>query len=135
MRVAELTEQDVLGYLDHQLLWPYAMTLKCGGDALDQLGISKLTTREIDSHLECVRAVPGACPSGNLPAGLVEYEVSDRGDESASLGDGYELAGQDHTPVAVTPANERLGAQHRTVCKVDHRLVEHEQFGVVNRTA
>src|ERR1019366_6960227 len=89
-------------------------------------GISKLAAREVDSDRELLRAAIGARPGRALAARLVQDEVSDRSDESSSLSDRNEFGGGDDATLGVAPAHERLGAHHRAVLKVEHRLVEHE---------
>jgi hypothetical protein len=105
------------------------------GDPFDQRGISKLGAGDVDRHREFLAAALGVRPSRELPTCLVQHEVVDRCGESEPIGDRDERGGEHQSVLGVAPANERLDPAQRTVIQAEQRLVEHEQLGLLDRTA
>jgi hypothetical protein len=62
------------------------------------------------------------------PAGLPQRPVAERPDEAGLLRDRQEGAGQQHAPLRVAPAQQRLEGAHRAALDADDRLVFEEEF-------
>jgi hypothetical protein len=109
--------------------------IQCSRDALDETAVAQLASRDVDRDHEVVGDLSGGGPRSQLPAGLIEHEGVDRGDQTALLGERDEVRGRDHTALRMKPANQRLGAAQRAVVQAEQRLVEHEQLRALDRAS
>jgi hypothetical protein len=70
-----------------------------------------------------------------LPQRGVAHEVGQRGDRAGVLGQRDELVRRDHAVLGVLPADQCLGAEHRTGLGVHLRLVVQNELVLVDAAA
>ncbi len=93
---------------------------------LGQIPLAELAGRQVDRHAQLRQ--PGPAPGHRLPAGLVHGPGADGGDQPGLLGQGNKVAGGDHPPVRMVPAQQRLAADDATADEIDLRLVVQAKF-------
>eukprot|EP01136_Pigoraptor_vietnamica_P033089 Opistho-1_new@95611 len=127
-----VADQDRLGQLE---LEPGRRQFGLGQHrrhAVDEVGLLELQRRHVHRHHH--RAAL-CTPQRGLAHRLAQHPVTQRDDEAALLRDRNELARRDVAEVGISPAQQRLGTDHRARGDVDLRLVVQPEVAALQRQA
>ncbi len=135
MEVAPLADERSLGQFQAEPLHWDAVAVDHLGDVGGELGVRQLGTRHVDGHGEVGRPIVAGRPLGELAAGLIQDERVNLADQPVLFGEGDEVVGWNNPALGVAPAHQCLDAHQRLVVQREKRLVEEEQFPVLDRVA
>ena len=109
--VLHVLQHQGLGQLQLQAVRGRAGLLNLCDDLLGKIRLAELPRADVDRQLQA-GAMRHLLPCGQLHAGLAQYPLAQRHDETAVLGSGNELAGRHHAALRMAPAQQRLHAHH-----------------------
>src|SRR5882757_6620516 len=93
---------------------------------VDEVALPELCCGDIDGDAHGRKTV--ALPGTDLTARLPHDPFSDRNDQPALFGQGYEVIGRDQTPLRVLPAKQRFGAAEPSGSRIDLGLIVQQEL-------